>query len=98
MPRSCEAAHEESKVKAQEGGGRDSSQATDHGPMVQVGILTAHPGGVHGDGGSPGGGGSFRQGVGAASPGSSDLETAAAVEQRGFREKGFWCRVFLEGV
>src|ERR1044071_6253532 len=30
--------------------------ATGHGPMVQGGLLTAHPGGVHGDGWSPGGG------------------------------------------
>ena len=56
--------------------------------MVQGGLLTAHPGGVHGYGWSPGGGSSFRQGVGASSPGSPDLETAEAAEQRGFREKG----------
>ena len=49
--------------------------------MVQGVLLTAHPGGVSGDGGSLGGGSSFRQGAGAASPGSPDLETAvAAVE------------------
>src|SRR4051794_23693240 len=30
--------------------------ATGHGPMVQGGLLTAHPGGVHGYGWSPGGG------------------------------------------
>src|SRR3954468_19300401 len=42
--------------------------------MVQGGLLTAHPGGVHGDGWSPGGGSSFRQGARAASPGSPDLE------------------------
>src|SRR3954469_22876065 len=88
MPRSCEAAHEDSKVKAQEGG-EIHHKATDHGPMVQGGLLTAHPGGVHGYGGSPGGGVSFRQGVGGASPASPDLETAAAAEQRGFLEKGF---------
>src|ERR1041385_3687302 len=57
--------------------------ATGHGPMVQGGLLTAHPGGVHGDGWSPGGDSSFRQGAGAASPGSHDLETAVAAEQRG---------------
>ena len=62
--------------------------------MVQGGLLTAHPGDVHGDGGSPGGGGSFRQGAGADSPGSPDLETAAAAEQRGFREKGIRIRGF----
>ena len=32
------------------------------------------------------GGSSFRQGVGAASPGSPDLETAVAAVQRGERE------------
>src|SRR3954470_1608792 len=53
--------------------------------MVQGGLLTAHPGVVHGYGWSPGGGSSFRQGAGAASPGSPDLETAAAI-QRGVHE------------
>ena len=41
--------------------------ATGHGPMVQGELLTAHPGGVHGDGGSPGGVLSLRQGAGAPS-------------------------------
>src|SRR3954467_15093807 len=63
MPRSCEAAHEDSKVKAQEGG-EIHHIATDHGPMVQGGLLTAHPGGVHGYEWSVGGGSSFRQGTG----------------------------------
>ena len=63
--------------------------------MFQGGLLTAHKGGVHGYGWSPGGGFSFRQGAGAASPGSPDLETAAAAEQRGFREKGFPVQGFL---
>src|SRR3954467_13928626 len=93
MPRSCEAAHEDSKVKSQEGG-EIHHIATDHGPMVQGGLPTAHPGGVHGYGESPGGGVSFWQGAGAASPGSPDLETAAAAEQRGFREKGFCLQGF----
>src|SRR3954462_15552784 len=62
--------------------------------MVHEGLLTAHPGSVHGYGWSPGGGVSFRQGGGAASPGSPDLETATAAEQRGFREKGFSIRGF----
>src|SRR3954468_22316129 len=53
-----------------------------HGPMVQGGLLTTHPGGVHGYGWSPGGGSSFQQGAGAASPGSPDLETAGAVQRR----------------
>src|SRR3954464_12220299 len=66
--------------------------ATVHGPMVQGGLLTAHPGGVHGYGWSPGGGSSFRQGAGAASPGSPDLETAVAAVQRRDREKGLRIR------
>ena len=64
--------------------------------MVQGGLLTAHPGGIHGYGWSPGGGSSFRQGAGAASPGSPDLETAAAaVVQIGDWEKNFDIRGFL---
>ena len=51
--------------------------------MVQGGLLTAYPGGGHGDGWSLEGGSSFRQGAGAASPGSPDLEMAAAAVQRG---------------
>ena len=62
--------------------------------MVQGGLLTAHTGGVHGYGWSPGGGFSFRQGAGATSPGSPDLETAAAEIQRGIREKGIRIRGF----
>ena len=62
--------------------------------MVQGGLLKAHTRGVHGDGGAPGGGSSFRQGAGAASPGSPDLETAAAVEQSRDQEKG----LALEGL
>ena len=62
--------------------------------MVQGGQLTTHTGGVHGYGWSPGGGISFWQGAGAASPGSPDLETAMAEEQRGVREKGFLFRGF----
>ena len=47
----------------------------------------AYPRGVHVDGGAPGGGSSFRQDAGEASPGSPDLETAATTVQRGYREK-----------
>ena len=61
--------------------------------MVQGGLLTAHPGSVHGDGEAPGGESSLRQGAGTGSPGSPDLETAAA-EQRADREKGFYPRGF----
>ena len=62
--------------------------------MIQGGLLTAHTGGVHGYGWSPGGGFSFWQGAGAASPGSPDLETVAAVIQRGVREKEIDIRGF----
>src|SRR3954469_8046551 len=58
--------------------------ATSHGHIVQGGLLMAHPGGVHGGGWTPGGGSSFRQGAGAASPVSPDLETAAG---GGYREE-----------
>ena len=68
--------------------------ATGHGTMVQGGLLTAHPGGVHGDGWSLRGGSSFRQGAGAAFPGSPDLETEAAAEQRGFCENQIRIRGF----
>ena len=62
--------------------------------MVQGGLLTAHPGGVHRYVWSPEGGSSFRQGAGAASPGSPDLETAAAAIQRGVRESQIDIRGF----
>ena len=61
--------------------------------MVQGGLLTAHAGGVHGYGWSPGGGSSFRQGAGATSLGSLDLGTAAAI-QRGVRESQIDIRGF----
>ena len=77
-------------------GGEKHHIATGHGPMVQGRLLTAHPGGVHEDGGSPGGDSSLRQGVGTASPSSPDLETAAAAVQRGYRGKDFYIRVFLD--
>ena len=54
--------------------------------MVQERLLTSHPGGVHGDGWSLEGGSFFRQGAGAATPGSPDLETAAAAVERGERK------------
>ena len=93
MPRSCEAAHEDSKVE----GGEIHHISTGHRPMVQVGLLMAHPGGVHGYGWSPGGGSSFRQGAGAASPASADLETAAAAIQRGVHGKQIDIRGFYPG-
>ena len=82
MPRSCEAAHEDSKVKAQEGG-EIHHIATDHGPMVQGGLLTAHQGSIHGGGEAPGGQSSLRQGAGKRSSGAPDLGSAAAAKQRG---------------
>ena len=63
--------------------------------MVQGGLPTAHPGSVHGDGEAPGGESSLRQCVGTASPGSPDLEMAAAI-QRGDREKDLYIRGFLD--
>ena len=62
--------------------------------MVQGGLLTTQSGGVHGDGWSPEGSSSFRQGAGAASPGSLDLETAAPAIQRGVHEKEIDIRGF----
>src|SRR3954465_2593884 len=62
--------------------------------MVQGGLLTSHPGSVHGNGEAPGGGSSLRQGAGTGSPDSPDLETAATVEQRRDREKGFYPECF----
>jgi len=62
--------------------------------MVQGKLLTVHTGGVHGYGWSPGGGSFSRQGAGAASPGSPDLETAAAAVQRGVRKKEIDIRGF----
>src|SRR3954467_12415390 len=94
MPRSCEAAHKDSKVEAKKGGGEIHHIATGHGPMVQGGLLTAHPGSVHGYGWSPGGGSSFWQGFGATSPGSPDLEMAAAAVQRRDRRKEVRLRGF----
>ena len=62
--------------------------------MVQGGLLTSHPGSVHGDGEALGDESSLRQGAGTGSPGSPDLETTAAAEQRGDHEKGFCPRGF----
>src|SRR3954462_15061222 len=62
--------------------------ATDHGPMVQGGLLTAHPRSVHGYGWSPGGGVSFRQGARAASPGSPILKRRRRRNREGFTKKG----------
>ena len=75
--------------------GRGQHIATDHGLMVQGGLLTAHTGGVHGYGWSPGGVFSLRQGAGAASPGAPNLKTAVAAEQRGFRGIYFLIRGFF---
>ena len=65
--------------------------------MVQGGLLTARPRGVHRDGGAPGGGSSFRQGAGVESPSSPDLETTASAVHRGDREKYLYLRDFLRG-
>src|ERR1041385_2679129 len=44
--------------------GGENHIATDHRPMVQGGLLTVHPGSIHGGGEAPGGGSSLRQGGG----------------------------------
>jgi hypothetical protein len=62
--------------------------------MVQGGLLTAHPGSVHGGGEAPGGDPSLRQGAGKRSPDAPDLGSAAAAEQRRDREKGFCLQGF----
>src|ERR1041384_6887860 len=56
--------------------------------MVQGGLLTIHTGGVHGYGWSLGGVISFRQGAGAASPGSPDLKRRRRRNRGGFAKKG----------
>src|SRR4051812_32121015 len=65
--------------------------------MVQGRLLTAHPGGVHGYGGAPRGESSLRQGAETASPGSLDLETVAAAEQRRDWKRGSLSRVSSTG-
>src|SRR3954470_19771864 len=62
--------------------------------MVQGGLLTVHPGSIHGGGEAPVGGSSLRQGAGKRSLGAPDLGSAAAAEQRRDREKGFYLRGF----
>src|SRR3954465_15472364 len=57
--------------------------------MVDGGILTVHPGSIHGGGEAPGGGSSLRQGAGKRSSGAPDLGSVAAAEQRRDRKKGF---------
>src|ERR1041385_8062225 len=62
--------------------------ATDHRPMVQGGLLTVHPGSIHGGGGAPGGDTSLRQGVGKRSSGAPNLGSATTAEQREIAKKG----------
>src|SRR4051812_28461889 len=78
-------------MKNKEGGGHHI--ATDHGPMVQGGLLTTHPGSVHVGGEAPGGQSSLRQGAGKRSSDAPDLGSAAAAEQRRSRK-----RVLSSGV
>ena len=52
-----------------------------HGPMVQGGLLTAHPGGKHGDGGASGDQSSLQQGAEIGASADPDLQIAAAVKQ-----------------
>ena len=64
--------------------------------MVQGGLLTTHPGSVHGGGEAPGGDSPLRQGAGKSSPDAPDLGSAAAAEHRRDREKGFRPRGFRD--
>ena len=48
--------------------------------MVQGGLLTACPGGDHGDGEASGGQSSLQKGAGTASLGDPEIEIAAAAE------------------
>ena len=73
---------------------RRHHKATDHGPMVQGKLLTAHPGNIHGGGAAPGGQSSLWQGAGKRSADAPDLGSAAAAEQRRDSEKGFSLRGF----
>ena len=62
--------------------------------MVQGGLLTAHPGGDHGDGEASGGESSLRQGAGTASPGDPEIGIALATKHwmkshNGVAPKGF---------
>ena len=71
--------------------------ATDHGPMVQGGPLTAHPRGDHGDGEASGGQSSLRQGAGTGSSGDPEIRIATAAEQwtksrNGALLEGFWSK------
>src|ERR1041385_6856333 len=68
--------------------------ATDHRHMVQGGLLTVHPGSIHGGGEAPGGDSSLRQGAEKRSSGAPDLGSATAAETRRDREKGFHPRGF----
>ena len=54
--------------------------ATDHGPMVQGGLLTDHPGSIHGGGEALGGQSSLRQCVRKRSFGAFDLGSAATAD------------------
>ena len=59
----------------------DNHIDTGHGPVVQVGLLTAHPGSEHGGGGASGDQTSLGQGAGTRTSGDLDLGIAAAAEQ-----------------
>ena len=63
--------------------------------MVQGGLLTAHPGGDHGDEEASEGQSSLRQGAGTASPGDPEIGIAAAVNSGRNRIMGLLSRVFV---
>ena len=59
----------------------DNHIATGHGPIVQGGLLMAHPGGEHGGGGASGDQSSLRQGAGTGTSGNPEIRIAAVAEQ-----------------
>ena len=62
--------------------------------MVQGGLLTVHPGSIHGGVEAPGGDSSLRQGAGKRSSVAPDLGSATAAEQRRDHEIEFPSRGF----
>src|SRR3954470_16529294 len=67
--------------------GGEHHRATGHGPMVQGGLLTTHPGGVHCYGWSPRGGSSFRRGA------EQLLQAAPIFKRRRRRYRGEFAKV-----
>ena len=73
---------------------RQHHLATDHGPMVQGGLLTAHPDGDHGGGETSGGQSSLHQGAGTILPAVSRSESLLRRNTGRNRVTGLLTRVF----